>query len=452
MENINDMTFRILVVDDEQSILDSYRTVLVDTKAADDSMDEAQQLAAGLFGDVQGDQKSSDLPEFDLLQCRQGDEAVEAVRTSIEKGNPFSVAFLDIRMPPGPDGVWTAEKIRQLDKDIQIVIVTGYSDINPLEIAKRIGPPDKLLYTQKPFHRHELLQYASALSAKWFSERKLRRTFNEVTDLVYERTKKLEKANAQLREHERLKDEFAINVSHELRTPLTIFSNIVSNLLAGVSGTINSQQRKDLETADKEIARLGRIIGDFLDIARIDAGKMKLKLKPVAIQSLVADAVNLFRPLAKNKNVEITAQEPDEKLIINCDIDMISRTINNLIDNAVKFSPGCQGKVIVRVKDLGDEVGVDVEDNGMGVISDDIGKVFNRFVQIERKTGPGLHGTGLGLAISKELVEMHGGRIWGEHTPTGGANFCFVLPKSCKKDENSKQNLLCTNVISDSEQ
>lgn len=450
MENINDMTFRILAVDDEQSILDSYRSVLVETKAADDSIDEAQQLAADLFGDGQCDEGASDLPAFDLLECRQGDEAVEAVRTSIEKGNRFSVAFLDVRMPPGPDGVWTAEKIRALDKDIQIVIVTGYSDINPLEIAKRVGPPDKLLYTQKPFHRHELLQYASALSAKWFSERKLRSTFNEITDLVYERTKKLEKANKQLLEHERLKDEFVINVSHELRTPLTIFSNIVSNLLAGVSGPINSQQCNDLKTASKEIARLGRIIGDFLDITRIDAGKMELKLKPVSIQSLVGDAVNLFRPLAENKNVEISALMPDEELVINCDGDMISRTINNLIDNAVKFSPGCEGKVIIRVKDLGDEVGVDVEDNGMGVISDDIGKVFNRFVQIERKAGPGMQGTGLGLAISKELVEMHGGRIWGEHTPSGGANFCFVLPKICKKGEECTENLTFSNSRLDS--
>lgn len=446
LKKTNDMKFRILVVDDEQSILDSYKTVLAGTHEVDDSIDEAQQLATSLFGDTQGDQSSADLPVFDLVQCRQGDEAVEAVRTAIEYGNRFAVVFLDIRMPPGPDGVWTAQQIRQLDADIQIVIVTGYSDINPLEIAKRVGPPDKLLYTQKPFHRHELLQFAFALSAKWFAEKQLRGSFNEITEIVYDRTKELEKANAQLREHEQLKDEFVINVSHELRTPLTIFSNIVSNLLAGVSGPVNSQQRKDLETANKEIARLGRIIGDFLDITRIDAGKMDLKLKPVAIQSLVEDAVNLFRPLAQNKNVEITALLPDKELVINCDGDMISRTINNLIDNAVKFSPGSEGKVIVRVKDLGDEVGVDVEDNGMGIISDDIGKVFNRFVQIERKAGPGMQGTGLGLAISKELVEMHGGRIWGEHTPTGGANFCFVLPKLCKKGEEFVQNSLSCDV------
>jgi PAS domain S-box-containing protein len=235
-------------------------------------------------------------------------------------------------------------------------------------------------------------------------------------------------AEEEVKEQDRLRNEFVMNVSHELRTPLTIFKNIISNALAGVMGKISDKHRESLEIADKEIDRIARIINNFLDISKVEAGKMQFNAAPLAIQSVVTDTVRTRKLAAEDRNAELQTVMPDDKLFVNGDRDKISQILGNLIDNAVRFVPGCGGRITIRVKDLDDEVGIDIEDNGPGIELDDVSKVFNRFVQVEKHVGPGSHGTGLGLAICKELVELHGGRIWAENTPTG-ANFCFVLPK-----------------------
>ena len=239
----------------------------------------------------------------------------------------------------------------------------------------------------------------------------------------------LRKTNQELREYTRLKNDFVITVSHELRTPLAIFKNIISNMLAGVLGSVKNKQRDALETANKEIDRLAKIVGDFLDISKLEGGKMKLSPLMVDVRTIIADAADLLRHLAKSKNIELIVRVPQEELIVEADYDKVIQILTNLLVNAIKFVPNCAGCITIGLKDLGECVEVSVEDNGYGVESDDISKVFNRFVQVTKQVGPGAHGTGLGLAVCKELVELHGGRIWVENTPEGGANFCFTLPK-----------------------
>ncbi|MFO1154834.1 MAG: EAL domain-containing protein [Rhodospirillales bacterium] len=174
---------RILVADDEQTILDEYAAILAHSPAADERRSQLADLEAELFG---SDDRSEEpqFPEFSLTLCHQSDEAVRAVEASIREGRPFAIAFLDVRMPPGPDGVNAAERIRKLDTDINIVFVTGYSDISPDQIRKRIQPPDKLLYCQKPFHAGELRQVACALSAKWTAHRNLQTTRQKLEQVV----------------------------------------------------------------------------------------------------------------------------------------------------------------------------------------------------------------------------------------------------------------------------
>lgn len=420
-------TIRLLVADDEDFILETYRKIFSDGSASNASY-----------------------PKFEVDFCHQAEEAVDKVKEALESDGPFVVCFIDIRMPPGPDGIWAAEQIRSLSKDIHIVIVTGFSDISSDDITNRIPPADKLLYLQKPLHTYELTQLARALSSKCGLEEKLVRANEELETKVQKRTAELTAANDELRreieyrrnaeqelgqarqkleDYDNLNNSFAVNVSHELRTPLTIFKNIVCNMHDGVLGNINERQRENLKTVDKEIDRLARIISDFLDISEIEAGKLQLFRKKQTIQSIVEDAIASFKPLTKKKNVELKAGMPEEELFVNVDRGRIFQVIFNLIDNAIKFVPEIGANIIVRVKDLDNEICIDVEDNGPGIEGDDISKVFNRFVQIEKQIGPGAHGTGLGLAICKELIEMHNGRIWVENKTTGGADFCFVLPK-----------------------
>lgn len=156
---------RILLADDEPKILQEMMQIL-DPRVQ--KTNEHEELEVRLFG--KSDSKIRNMVRYDVCCCHQGDEAVQQVHKALEENKPFAVAFLDARMPPGPDGVATAEQIRKLDPNIQIVIVTGYTDFDIHEIAERVPPADRLLYLQKPVHAQEITQFALALTAKWLSD------------------------------------------------------------------------------------------------------------------------------------------------------------------------------------------------------------------------------------------------------------------------------------------
>jgi signal transduction histidine kinase len=214
MDEHNQKVFKILVADDEISILSVFDKIF--------SVKKTNYMMSSKIGGLKtkdSHRHASDQSaiSFELVTCRQGDEAVDVVKRSLEQDRPFSVAFIDIRMPPGPDGVWAAEQIRGLDPDIEIVIITGYSDFHPQEIALLIPPVHKLLYIKKPLHRQEVVQVASALSSKWYTERELREFHKELEMRVHERTRELVSANYELQVEiaERKRVEDALRKSEE---------------------------------------------------------------------------------------------------------------------------------------------------------------------------------------------------------------------------------------------
>lgn len=240
---------------------------------------------------------------------------------------------------------------------------------------------------------------------------------------------RLRKTDERFEEYEKMKSEFVIAVSHELRTPLTIFKNIISNAMAGISGKIRPKLRKDLEIASDAVDRLAGIVSGFLDISRIEAEKLQLRQAPVIVQTVVSDAVEMLLSIIENNNMVIEFDMPQAALFVKADYDKMIQIMGKLLENAAKFVPNCGGHLIIRVDDTGNNVVIEIEDNGPGIEIDDVNRVFGKFIQIGRQVGAGEHGTGLGLTIAKELVEMHGGRIWAENVPTGGAKFSILLPK-----------------------
>ena len=166
----NDPVARVLIVDDDPAVHDSYRMSFA---PADDAAQLAD-LAAELFDDV----TPGDTPPLAMTfdHVHQGNEAVAAVERAVRDDRRFAVAFIDVRMPPGIDGRETARRIRAIDPDVQIVIVTGYSDFSPAQIARVAGPPDRLFYIAKPFTAEEVVQTATALSHRWLADRELART------------------------------------------------------------------------------------------------------------------------------------------------------------------------------------------------------------------------------------------------------------------------------------
>ena len=160
----------ILIVDDEPDVIDAYRTVLEDSAAAGDS--ELDALRASLFPGTSGSAAhgASASQEFQLETASSAEEAVEKVRLALDQGKTYLVIFLDMRMRPGHDGLWAAERIRKLDALVEIIICTAYSDVNPLDISAKVNPPEKIFYIQKPFHLHEVRQMAHALGHKRLAE------------------------------------------------------------------------------------------------------------------------------------------------------------------------------------------------------------------------------------------------------------------------------------------
>ncbi len=333
------------------------------------------------------------------------------------KAENFDAILLDLGLPDS-QGCETVREVLELDLRLPIIVFTGLANEAVGLRAIKQGASD---YIVKDHFSGDVLRR----SIRYAIERK--RIEN-----------KLVEANERLKEHDRLKSEFVTTVSHELRTPLSIFKNIISNTTAGTYGKISTELRGNLELADKSVDRLARIISDFLDISKIEAGQVKPNFDRFDIKSLIKKTMQEFTPLTSIGNIKLKAIMPDDTLFVDADHDMISRVLINLVSNAIKFVSK-NGHITIRAKAVDREIVVEVEDNGPGIAANDVDKIFNRFVQINRMVGADSHGTGLGLSISKELIEMNGGRIWAESTPGSGSIFCFAVPKcgqdsDCKKD------------------
>lgn len=169
------MNNRIIVIDDEESIINDYKLILSPEKKNIDSLEEkASALEAELFGEPPAEKEP--VPDsYELSTALQGEDGLKKVEKAIREENPYALAFIDIRMPPGWDGLETARRIRQIDKNIEIVIVTAYSDKERMEIVEKVGTPQKLLYLKKPFDPDEIRQFALSLTRKWSLELKAQR-------------------------------------------------------------------------------------------------------------------------------------------------------------------------------------------------------------------------------------------------------------------------------------
>ncbi len=255
----------------------------------------------------------------------------------------------------------------------------------------------------------------------------LEQKVQERTDSLEQVNRELETANTQLRELNHLKSAFVSIVSHELRTPMTSIKGYVENMLEGLTGELGEKQRYYLTRVKHNTERLTRMIGDLLDLSRIEAGRVELKIAPLLIQDLVADVVEGFQTIAREKSVTVQASAQNSLPKVEGDRDKLHQVLTNLIQNAVKFTPK-DGKVWVETR-LSDDGLMEccVADTGCGIPLDEIDKVFEKFYRGESAPADA-RGAGLGLAITKTLVELHGGRIWVESTPGTGSRFFFTLP------------------------
>jgi len=242
---------------------------------------------------------------------------------------------------------------------------------------------------------------------------------------LYER---LRSANEKLEQINKLKNEFISMVSHELRTPLTTIKGFVSIVLNEETGPLNDQQRHFLQTSDRAIDRLTLLVSDLLDISRIEAGQIKMQLRPVSLRDLFGRIATNFMPQFKTQGLTLTLNIPESLPTVLADPDRITQVLDNLLTNALKFTT--KGGITLSAVDKGDFVMVSVKDTGVGIPLDEQDKIFDKFYQIKTGGGWPAKGTGLGLAIVRSIVESHRGKVWVECEAGQGADFRFILPRA----------------------
>lgn len=232
------------------------------------------------------------------------------------------------------------------------------------------------------------------------------------------------------RELDDIKSKFVSNLTHELRTPVVAMQKSLAILLgqSGQSaGELNETQTNFLNIASRNLSHLSRLVEDLLDIAKIESGKMKIKAAPSRIDKVINDACYALDTWAKSKEIQITKSIDRTFPEILMDPDKITQVLNNLIGNAIKFTPQ-GGKITVNAvwNTDGTKIEVHVADTGVGIAKENVPKLFQRFEQFGDQQG--ISGTGLGLAISKEIVERHGGEIAVHSELRKGSTFTFTLP------------------------
>ena len=225
----------------------------------------------------------------------------------------------------------------------------------------------------------------------------------------------------------RLKDEFVSTVSHELRTPLTSISGALGLIASGMAGHVPPKVRELIDIANNNAERLVRLIGDLLDIQKIESGQIGGRWVVVPVPALLQAAADSNRGFAERNKIEIRVADSLPDVQVEGDMDQLMQVMTNLLSNAVKFSP--PGTCIEIASALeGESVAITVTDQGPGIPPEYRDRIFDKFVQVEATDARRRGGTGLGLSISRALVEHHGGTLaYVDHE--GGARFRVVLPR-----------------------
>lgn len=231
------------------------------------------------------------------------------------------------------------------------------------------------------------------------------------------------------KELEALKSNFLAGVTHELRTPLVATEKSISLILNKTTGEISETQAQFLSIAERNLKRLTLLINDLLDLTKLEAGKMAIKRQASSIEKVINESVQTLNNWAKTKSINIRANVQEGLPEINMDPDRIIQVLNNLIGNALKFTPD-NGTITVEavLNKEKEEAEVSVTDTGIGISEENLAKVFDKFYQVGEKIPSDIAGTGIGLSIAKEIVELHAGAIRVDSKQGSGTKFTFTLP------------------------
>ena len=362
-----------------------------------------------------------------LIPARSAREALNHLLNT-----DVAVVLIDVCMPE-LDGFELAAMMREHPRFQQtpIIFVSGVhlTEFDRLK-GYACGAVD---YVPVPVVPEILRAKVSVFVDLFRKTRELERLNRELEQRVAERTAELQAVAADLRDREealreadRSKDEFLAVLAHEIRNPLAPIRTAVH--LLRLKELPDTQRVKAREVIERQVEHLVRLIDDLLDVARITRGAITLQRERVDVSDVVARAVETNRPLIDARRHELIVELPEQPLMVDADMTRLSQVIGNLLNNAAKFTE-TGGRLVVRAEREGNEAVIRVRDNGMGISTHMLQKVFDLFTQADHALGRHTGGLGIGLALVRRLVDLHGGRVSAHSRGLGhGAEMMVRLP------------------------
>ncbi len=335
------------------------------------------------------------------------DISCSSLKNVIEKGELRIINDLEDYLKKKPDSKSTQKIVSEgIKSSITLPLLIKGKPIGVIFFSSR----DKNTYTEKDSEYLKLIAGHMSISF-------------ERAMLVEE----LEKINERLKELNKMKDEFISIVSHDLRSPLANIMLSSDMFLMKTFGELTEKQKEVVQVIKKSSVHLSKMIDDLLDLARIESGRVELRRMAGKIGDVVKESINVMQFNAHEKKIDIKLNLPETEPEISADWLKLFQVTNNLISNAIKFTHE-GGSVTISVKYSQDNVEVSVKDTGQGIENDDITLIFDKFRQVKSKATRGEKGSGFGLAIAKNLIELHGGKIWAESRLGKGTTIYFTLP------------------------
>ena len=405
---------RILLIDDTPSIHDDFKKIL-GREADDDALAGAR---AALFGE--SEPKADADAGYEIDSAYQGQEGLELLLAARGEGRPYAMAFIDIRMPPGWDGVQTIKQLWREDPELQVVICTAYSDYSWEQMIDELGRTEKLLILKKPFDSVEIRQLACAMTATWNATRRERQLIEDLRSKEAEAraysssletmNQALLTAKASSERASEMKTDFLVHLSTEVGTNLSL-------ILEGIACDADDT---GVETALDSSRDLVQTLDRILDVTRLEGGGMAVQTGPTPMVELARVAVARRQEDAAGAGLTLGFRLPcPVPESVECDGARVCQVLDQLIDNALRHTEAGGVRVTLVSEPTGDwarsRLVLTVEDDGPGVPSDLQGRMFEPFV--------GRPGAGLGLALAHELMKLMGGEL--TYEPAQGGGSCF---------------------------